>query len=103
MVEPATVTKRLHIGGLTPNITTTHLRDRFKIFGQVDEVEELQPDALGQLDVGISNAESELIDLGQARPFAYLTMQITPPQLKRCKLSLHFLYPQGGRADANQA
>jgi hypothetical protein len=47
MVE--TVTKRLHIGGLTPNITSTHLKDRFKIFGQVDEVEELQPDALGKL------------------------------------------------------
>lgn len=42
-----TVTKRLHIGGLTPNITSSHLRDRFKIFGQVDEVEQLQPDALG--------------------------------------------------------
>lgn len=42
-----TVTKRLHIGGLTPNITPTHLKDRFEIFGQVDEVEQLQPDALG--------------------------------------------------------
>jgi hypothetical protein len=42
-----TITKRLHVGGITPNITTTHLKDRFSIFGMVSEIEELQPDALG--------------------------------------------------------
>ncbi len=39
--------KRLHIGGLTPNITPEHLEARFKIFGQVDGVETLGPDGLG--------------------------------------------------------
>ena len=40
-------TVRLHVGGLTPNITQEHLLHRFKIFGQVDEVETLAPDGLG--------------------------------------------------------
>jgi hypothetical protein len=39
--------KRLHVGGITPNITTAHLRDRFKSFGTVRTVDELALDALG--------------------------------------------------------
>ncbi|ODN88789.1 hypothetical protein L198_06591 [Cryptococcus wingfieldii CBS 7118] len=61
------VTKRLHISGLKPEITAAHLRDRFSLFGSVSDVEELQPDALGD-----------------PRPFTYLTLQTTPAQLKRC-------------------
>jgi hypothetical protein len=41
------ITKRLHVAGITPNITTSHLSDRFSIFGKVRDVEELQPNALG--------------------------------------------------------
>lgn len=41
------VTRRLHIGGLTPSITPDHLRDRFKSFGTVTDVEQLGLDALG--------------------------------------------------------
>ena len=41
------VVKRLHVGGITPNITATHLKDRFKSFGTVRDVDELSPDALG--------------------------------------------------------
>ncbi|OCF44079.1 hypothetical protein I317_02032 [Kwoniella heveanensis CBS 569] len=63
----ATVTKRLHIGGLTPAITTTHIKDRFASFGKVSEVEEMQPDALGQ-----------------PRPFTFLTIETTPALLKKC-------------------
>jgi len=43
-----TVTTRLHIGGLTPQITPDHLRDRFKSFGNVKDVETLADDALGE-------------------------------------------------------
>jgi hypothetical protein len=45
--QPAEKVVRLHVGGLTPNITPEHLLQRFKIFGQVDEVETLAPDGLG--------------------------------------------------------
>jgi hypothetical protein len=42
-----TVTKRLHVGGITPNITATHIKERFSIFGIVTDIEELKPNALG--------------------------------------------------------
>lgn len=47
MSSSESITKRLHVGGITPNITTTHLKDRFKSFGTVRTVDELAPDALG--------------------------------------------------------
>lgn len=64
-----TVTKRLHIGGLTPTITPEHLRDRFRSFGKVLDVEEMGLNALGE-----------------PRPFAYITLETTPLQLRKCKL-----------------
>ena len=42
------VTKRIHVGGLTPSITPAHIQDRFKSFGTVLDVEELKADALGE-------------------------------------------------------
>jgi len=42
------VTKRIHVGGLTPSITPAHIQDRFKSFGTVLNVEELKADALGE-------------------------------------------------------
>ncbi|WWD16369.1 hypothetical protein CI109_100795 [Kwoniella shandongensis] len=63
----ATVTKRIHIGGLTPSITTAHIKDRFSSFGNVREVEEMKPDGLGQ-----------------PRPFTFFTIETTPVQLKKC-------------------
>ncbi|WWD09181.1 hypothetical protein V865_007303 [Kwoniella europaea PYCC6329] len=63
----ATITKRLHVGGLTPAITTQHIKERFSSFGVVSEVEELGVDALGQ-----------------PRPFTFLTLSTTPLQLKKC-------------------
>jgi hypothetical protein len=50
-----TVTKRLHIGGITPSITADHLRDRFRSFGTVQEVEEMGIDALGESSSVTSN------------------------------------------------
>ncbi|WVQ62425.1 uncharacterized protein L199_000565 [Kwoniella botswanensis] len=63
----ATITKRLHVGGLTPAITTQHIKERFSSFGVVSEIEELGVDALGQ-----------------PRPFTFLTLSSTPVQLKKC-------------------
>ena len=45
------VTKRIHVGGLTPSITPAHIQDRFKSFGTVLDVEELKADALGETAV----------------------------------------------------
>lgn len=42
-----TITKRIHVGGLVPNITVEHLRDRFRSFGTVLAVEEMGLNALG--------------------------------------------------------
>lgn len=47
-MDSGIVTKRLHVGGLTPSITSTHIKDRFASFGTVKDVETLQPDALGK-------------------------------------------------------
>lgn len=47
MASSETVTKRLHIAGLTPNITPAHLKDRFGSFGTVSEVEDMALDPLG--------------------------------------------------------
>ncbi|OCF59395.1 hypothetical protein L486_02060 [Kwoniella mangroviensis CBS 10435] len=63
----ATITKRLHVGGLTPAITTQHIKERFSSFGVVSEIEELGVDALGH-----------------PRPFTFLTLSTTPLQLKKC-------------------
>jgi hypothetical protein len=48
MPSPDIVTKRIHVGGLTPSITTAHIKDRFKSFGNVLDVEEMKADALGE-------------------------------------------------------
>lgn len=48
MTTADTVTKRIHVGGLTPSITPAHIRDRFKSFGDVTQVEEMSVDGLGK-------------------------------------------------------
>jgi hypothetical protein len=78
-----TVTKRLHVGGITPNITTQHLKDRFASFGKVQTVDELAPDGLGGLPTADTSGQSS--HSGQIRPFTFLTIEITPPQLRKCK------------------
>ncbi|WVN87178.1 uncharacterized protein L203_102355 [Cryptococcus depauperatus CBS 7841] len=67
MSNAEVITRRLHVGGLKSDITAAHIRDRFSHFGKVQNVEELQPDALGN-----------------PRPFTFLTLETTSAQLKRC-------------------
>ncbi|ORX35300.1 hypothetical protein BD324DRAFT_632243 [Kockovaella imperatae] len=67
MAVAETVQKRLHVAGLIPSITPEHLKDRFKSFGTVNSVEWPGPDALGQ-----------------PRRFAYVSIESTLPQLKKC-------------------
>ncbi|KAF8260421.1 hypothetical protein EI94DRAFT_904102 [Lactarius quietus] len=66
------VSKRLHISGLTPAISSDDLSRRLGSFGSVTAV-----DGLGKLDA-----------LGQPRKFAYVTLQATKPQLSRCMNAL---------------
>jgi hypothetical protein len=47
-MSTGTIIKRLHVGGITPNITTQHIADRFKSFGKVTSVEDLAEDGLGE-------------------------------------------------------
>ncbi len=44
----AQLTKRLYVGGLTPSIASKDLKDRFSMFGTVEEVEEVGVDGLGE-------------------------------------------------------
>ena len=63
--------KRLHISGLTPQITADDLIRRFSSFGTVKAL-----DGLGKRDA-----------LGDPRPYAYLTLEATKPQLAKCASS----------------
>jgi hypothetical protein len=47
MTDITVIRRRLYITGLTSNISSDHIRDRFSSFGTVRDVDELQPDALG--------------------------------------------------------
>lgn len=68
---PQTLKKRLHVGGLTPQITPAHLKDRFSSFGVVTDVGDMGPNALGD-----------------PRSFAFLTLETSPAQLKKCTCAL---------------
>ena len=63
------VVKRLHVSGLTPQISYEDLKKRFSTFGNVSAL-----DGFGKLDA-----------LGQPRPYAYITLETTKGQLSRCK------------------
>lgn len=67
-MSETTVVKRLHISGLTPQITQDHLRDRFKSFGTVLDLEVPGPNAFGE-----------------PRAFVYLNIGTTPAQLRKCE------------------
>lgn len=81
------ITTRLHVAGLTPNITTEHIRDRFSLFGKVQDVEQPQPDALGKLSSKSYFTSSLKDNIGQARSFTFFTLETSPSQLKRCEPS----------------
>ena len=63
------ITKRLHISGLTPSITTTDLSHRLSKFGTVKDL-----DGFGKLDA-----------LGQPRKFGYATLEGSRAQLAKCE------------------
>ncbi|THH06380.1 hypothetical protein EW145_g4128 [Phellinidium pouzarii] len=65
-MEP--VTKRLHVSGLTSQISSADLTARFSSFGKVTAL-----DGRGKVDA-----------LGQPRPFAYVTLETTKGQLSKC-------------------
>ncbi|KAF9454489.1 hypothetical protein P691DRAFT_787768, partial [Macrolepiota fuliginosa MF-IS2] len=67
-----TVTKRLHIAGLTPSISQQDLSRRLSSFGNVKSL-----DGLGILD-----------GTGQPRKFAYATLEATPAKLSKCMNTL---------------
>jgi len=62
------ISKRLHVSGLTPAISSHDLSRRLGSFGSVTSL-----DGLGKLDA-----------LGQPRNFAYVTLETTKTQLSRC-------------------
>jgi hypothetical protein len=66
---PTLITKRLHISGLTPAISSDDLHRRLGIFGSITT----GLDGLGKLDA-----------LGQPRNFAHVTLKTTKAQLSRC-------------------
>ncbi|KAI6008091.1 hypothetical protein EDC04DRAFT_3146498 [Pisolithus marmoratus] len=66
--EGTLVTKRLHISGLTPSITSTDVHRRLSTFGSVKSL-----DGFGKLDA-----------LGDPRPFAYATLEGKEKDLARC-------------------
>lgn len=63
-----TITKRLHISGLTPAITKEDLQKRLSSFGTVKSL-----DGFGLLD-----------GVGRPRKFGYITLETTVPQLSKC-------------------
>ncbi|KDQ32715.1 hypothetical protein PLEOSDRAFT_164921 [Pleurotus ostreatus PC15] len=63
-----TITKRLHISGLTPAITKEDLQKRLSSFGTVKSL-----DGFGLLD-----------GVGRPRKFGYITLETTAPQLSKC-------------------
>jgi hypothetical protein len=67
MDEP--ITKRLHVSGLTPNLSPADLSARLSNFGTVTSL-----DGFGLLDA-----------VGQPRRFGYVTLETTQASLKRCE------------------
>ncbi|KAJ7597219.1 hypothetical protein C8J56DRAFT_817604 [Mycena floridula] len=62
------ISKRLHISGLTPSLSETDLRTRLSSFGTVESV-----DGFGLLD-----------GIGQPRKFAYATINGNPKDIAKC-------------------
>ncbi|KAK4050810.1 hypothetical protein OIV83_003232 [Microbotryomycetes sp. JL201] len=65
------VTKRLHLSGLAPSVKQQDVAQRFASFGTVDG----GPAGVAGLGVDAN---------GQPRPFAFLTLETTEQQLKKC-------------------
>jgi hypothetical protein len=70
MVE--TISKRLHISGLTPSLKSSDIHSRFSAFGTVKDIS-----GFGAIDAN-----------GDPKKFAYLTLDATEEKLRRCLSSL---------------
>lgn len=64
----STVSKRLHISGLTPSISQQDLSQRLSTFGTLKSL-----DGLGLVDA-----------VGRPRKFAYATLEGTPAKVTKC-------------------
>lgn len=68
IMDEVLITKRLHISGLTPNLTPSDLSTRLSTFGTVKALE----------GFGLPDG------LGEPRKFGYVTIEGTAPKLARC-------------------
>ncbi|KAK7468915.1 hypothetical protein VKT23_003412 [Stygiomarasmius scandens] len=82
-----TVTKRLHVSGLTPALTSSDISTRLSTFGTVKSL-----DGFGKLD-----------GVGQPRKFGYVTLETTPQALKRCLTTLSGSTWKGARLRIGEA
>lgn len=73
-MEP-TITKRLHISGLTPTISEQDLSQRLSTFGSVKSL-----DGVGALD-----------GVGRPKKFAYASLEATPAKISKCSFSSRFI------------
>jgi len=68
-MEQEQTTKRLHISGLTPNVSPADIIQQLSKFGNIKAV-----DGFGLLD-----------GVGNPRKFGYVTIEATDANIKKCK------------------
>ncbi|WFD30009.1 hypothetical protein MSPP1_001022 [Malassezia sp. CBS 17886] len=69
-----TVTKRIHIGGLTPDFSRDALAQKLASYGEV---------------VSLEGCDDTFVDgVGMRRPFAFATLRATPAQIAKCMNTL---------------
>ncbi|KAF9073325.1 hypothetical protein BDP27DRAFT_1319233 [Rhodocollybia butyracea] len=81
------ITKRLHVSGLTPNLSPADLSARLSNFGTVKSL-----DGFGLLDA-----------VGQPRRFGYVTLETTQASLKRCFSTLSGTTYKGAKLRIGEA
>ncbi|KAF5344916.1 hypothetical protein D9758_011588 [Tetrapyrgos nigripes] len=81
------VTRRLHVSGLTPALSSSDISTRLSTFGTVKSL-----DGFGKLD-----------GVGQPRKFGYVTLETTPQALKRCLTTLSGSTWKGARLRIGEA
>lgn len=83
------VVKRLHISGLTPHFSREALRERLASYGRV-------------LDL-VGCEDSFTNGVGQRQPYAFATIETTPPQLARCLNTLSGAIWKGAKLRVGEA
>ncbi|KZT41648.1 hypothetical protein SISSUDRAFT_229281 [Sistotremastrum suecicum HHB10207 ss-3] len=82
-----TVTKRLHISGLTPSLSVTDIQNRFSSFGKVTDVS------------GFAAVDGN----GDPRKFGYLTLETSKDKLARCMMSMSGTMWKGAKLRIGEA